>query len=1496
MAAASAQVEGIQARFANAGRSIQNAGRGLQLMGGEISANISRPIADVGAKSLQMFADFETGIVKATSLVSGITHGEFVAMREEALRLGATTVFTAAQSAEAMSIFARAGKRPNEIIQAMGPTMNLATAEQISLAEAAKVTGDVMAGLQVPADKLAHAIDVVGMASISSRTSAVDLANGIRYAGPSARSLGISLEDLTASLEVLAEAGISGNQAGRGLRTIFSRMAKPTAQAQGWFDKMGVSLFDVSGEFVGVEESINRLNAGLDTLNPQEQIQAGTAMAGVHQLGTFLNLVRLGGKQFGTFRGQLKEVGGTVDTIAGRQLDTLRGAMLLLISAVEGAAIEIGGHLSPVIRQVALRIQDWIAWWREVPSGIKRTILVVAAILAALGPVIVIIGTFTLVLGYLVSALVGGVGAAIGVVAGFARIVLFVINPLGLLLSTFSLVLGAFKAVALFIIIAPWMYAVAGIVMIIRKWKEITAAVQTVWNAVVEVVEGAFLIISLIVVNFGEIFDAVVASIVGVWSQIDKAMDPIIQQLTNVAGKAWELFQIFAASALVSFFASAMLVVKALALAFDILVGVVKTVVGWLGSLIGLFEQNTYVSTEAEYSAKTFAQTLREVAQTIGFVAGAALTGYATYRILALGIGLVATTLEVLKVKQIATNAAWAAWKGIVAATDTVVGVYKISLKAILAIMALMGIGQTAFNTSLVISKATLASWNLVLAGGTVATTSWTFSTALATFGTWLLNTALAAATWAAVAIGSAITTSGLSARFWAAMAWIGQTATWAWNAAVTGAKLVVLGFGVALVSSLLTMRFFTFTTVLAQAMTWVWTGALYAFITVVTSFTAAVTTGRLAIKLMLVAQAVARGFTALWTLGMTALGVVFSFATLETIAHGVAVGIWHIGAMVAQGVTWLWVTAMTALMGIMSAAKIMAVVTTIGLLVAAVAPIVIVVWAAWRAVKSLFTALAGMGSSAAGPLGAVKDMFGEWGTMLGLVVRAAKTDMPLAWEILKVSGQIALEQIRMLFPPLWEFVKTGFSAAWEFMVETFELNLKIMLAKANVIKGIFASDQDRADAEKATKEAVESAERTLRMRLKGAGDKFGREFKPEESDKLKEHRAELEKLKGKLEEAEEKQKKLNEEAEKHGKDAKGAGTVEDQMAKIKAEMDKLLGGEEDREDAAGKTTEQYKKQVEELKAVANWTAEALNRLDKYRDVLDNLGEAKEPAIAAATGEKAAGPVEKVGDQMVEWFKADKAQKQVAGGIEGIFGQVGGIQDVIDLPGKLQGLKKDGLFPQLGGQIARDMANEMGKLAEKGGVGADLFRGIQQKILGMEEWEDIIGFAQGGVQRVAQGKQVGGPKLGELLDLLPQGAAEWAVPKLGEMRQAQEMAGMLRAQVGPGGLVPGQKGQMEFIRATLDPLIAGGGPMAGLAEKVKGAIEAGAMWDEVIGVAEQRAAALKGEINFLPEGPPLKPGERPEDKMVNLLTQIANGIGMMVKNPGVKVEGAGLGG
>ena len=177
--------------------------------------------------------------------------------------MGATTVFSASQAAEAMSYFALAGFDTQQIMDALGPTLNLAAAGQIEIAEAADIAAKIMSGMGISADNLGNAIDVMAKAMTTANTDLTMLGDAFKFVGPMAKTAGVSLEEITAAIQLLSNAGIQGEMAGTTLRGMLLSLTSPSSEAKRELDRLGVSIIDSAGNVRGLAAIIGDLESSL---------------------------------------------------------------------------------------------------------------------------------------------------------------------------------------------------------------------------------------------------------------------------------------------------------------------------------------------------------------------------------------------------------------------------------------------------------------------------------------------------------------------------------------------------------------------------------------------------------------------------------------------------------------------------------------------------------------------------------------------------------------------------------------------------------------------------------------------------------------------------------------------------------------------------------------------------------------------------------------------------------------------------------------------------------------------------------------------------------------------------------------------------------------------------------------------------------------------------------------------------------------------------------
>jgi len=309
------------------------------------------------AGALKIGGGFEQGMARVKAL-TGATGESFNALETQALTLGRTTVFTARQSAEAMSYFALAGFDANKIMAAMPATLNVAAAGQMDVAQAADITAKVMAGMGLEAKDLNHTMDVLTKAFTSSNTTLSQLGEAFRYVGPVAKTAGVELEEVTALLMAVSNAGIQASQAGTTLRGALARMAAQPKELKDVFEGLGVAITDASGGLRPLADIFDDLNRAMEPLGEMDRMGRMMTAFGMRAGPGMLELLSVGGDAIRDMQAKLKDAGGTAQRVADVPLDTLFGSLKLLWSAFEGIDNAISKELSPKLRKFVDHLRD----------------------------------------------------------------------------------------------------------------------------------------------------------------------------------------------------------------------------------------------------------------------------------------------------------------------------------------------------------------------------------------------------------------------------------------------------------------------------------------------------------------------------------------------------------------------------------------------------------------------------------------------------------------------------------------------------------------------------------------------------------------------------------------------------------------------------------------------------------------------------------------------------------------------------------------------------------------------------------------------------------------------------------------------------------------------------------------------------------------------------------------------------------------------------------
>lgn len=259
------------------GDKIKSAGQGMESFGRAIT-----PISAAAAAGLtaagKSFMDFEAGMSKVAA-ISGATGDDLTDLTEKAKEMGATTKFSATESAEAFSYMAMAGWKTEQMLDGIAPIMNLAAASGEDLALTSDIVTDALTAFGLKAEDAGHFADVLAAASSNANTNVSMMGESFKYAAPVAGSLGYSIEDVALALGLMANSGIKADMAGTSLRNMLNRMAKPTKESAAAMERLGLDLADDEGKMYSLRDIMEQMRKSFKNINmPVEDLQKRIAL------------------------------------------------------------------------------------------------------------------------------------------------------------------------------------------------------------------------------------------------------------------------------------------------------------------------------------------------------------------------------------------------------------------------------------------------------------------------------------------------------------------------------------------------------------------------------------------------------------------------------------------------------------------------------------------------------------------------------------------------------------------------------------------------------------------------------------------------------------------------------------------------------------------------------------------------------------------------------------------------------------------------------------------------------------------------------------------------------------------------------------------------------------------------------------------------------------------------------------------------------------------
>lgn len=365
----------------------------MQSVGSSATKYVTTPLLGVGALATKVTTDFESGMSEVMA-ISGATAEEFEQLKDKAVEMGAKTKFSASESADAFKYMAMAGWDAHSMMAGIEGIMNLASASGEDLATTSDIVTDALTAFGLQAKDSAHFADVLAMASSKSNTNVGLMGETFKYVAPVAGALGFSIEDTAVAIGLMANSGIKGSQAGTALRSVFTRLAKPTKQVLVAMEKLNISMTNADGTMKPLNQLLLEMRDRFSGLIEAEKAQYASSIAGQEGMSGLLSIVNASEQDFQKLTKEINNASGSANEMASIMLDNTAGAVEQLGGALESAGIVVGNRLTPHIRRLAEWITELVEKFNSLSDEQIDQIVKWGGIVTAIGPVLLIGGKF----------------------------------------------------------------------------------------------------------------------------------------------------------------------------------------------------------------------------------------------------------------------------------------------------------------------------------------------------------------------------------------------------------------------------------------------------------------------------------------------------------------------------------------------------------------------------------------------------------------------------------------------------------------------------------------------------------------------------------------------------------------------------------------------------------------------------------------------------------------------------------------------------------------------------------------------------------------------------------------------------------------------------------------------------------------------------------------------------------------------------------------------
>ena len=321
-------------------------------------ARIGGVAAVAGGFAAKSFIDFDAAMNKSLAIMGDVSDGMRKQMSNAARQMAKETTFSATEAAESFFFLASAGLSAEQSINALPKVAKFAQAGMFDMALATDLLTDAQSalGLSVRDDVVANMKNMTRVSDVLVKANTIANASVQQFsesltnkAGAAMKAVGMDIEEGVAVLAAFADQGIKSEEAGTQFGIVLRDLQTKALANTKQFAKYGVTVFDSTGELRNMADIIGDVERALDGQSDATKKQTLLAM-GFSDKSVASMMALIGTSDaIKRYEKDLRNASGTTESVADKQLESLKNQLILTKNAFIDMSIGIGERLAPAI-------------------------------------------------------------------------------------------------------------------------------------------------------------------------------------------------------------------------------------------------------------------------------------------------------------------------------------------------------------------------------------------------------------------------------------------------------------------------------------------------------------------------------------------------------------------------------------------------------------------------------------------------------------------------------------------------------------------------------------------------------------------------------------------------------------------------------------------------------------------------------------------------------------------------------------------------------------------------------------------------------------------------------------------------------------------------------------------------------------------------------------------------------------------------------------------